>query len=116
MHNAPSTADGHETQRGVGRAVSGIDWSTDQRQALARIGDWFEDTTAEQVFGLEGAAGSGKSTIAVELGRYLGCGVAFGAYTGKAASVLQRKGCTTADTLDALVYRRPAWWTCAQHC
>jgi exodeoxyribonuclease-5 len=91
----------------------GIDWSADQRQALARVGDWFEGS-GEQVFGLEGPAGSRKSTIAVELDKHLGCDVAFGTYTGKAASVLQRKGCDTADTLDALVYRRPAWWTCAQ--
>jgi UvrD-like helicase C-terminal domain len=94
-----------------GAPVSGIDWSADQRQALARVGDWFEGS-GEQVFSLEGPAGSGKSAIAVELDKHLGCDVAFGTYTGKAASVLQRKGCDTADTLDALVYRR--WWTCAQ--
>lgn len=56
----------------------------------------------EPVTRLFGYAGTGKTTIAQELAR-LSSRVLFAAFTGKAASVLTRKGCP-ASTIHSLIY------------
>ncbi|MGE3404989.1 MAG: ATP-dependent RecD-like DNA helicase [Vicinamibacterales bacterium] len=80
-----------------------------QAQAIAAIGEWFENrTAAQQVFRVYGYAGSGKSTITkhaiAELGPGEGDGVLYAAFTGKAALVMTRKG-TPASTIHSLIYR-----------
>lgn len=82
-----------------------------QQQALSKIGDWYSDIGESGVghappFYLAGPAGTGKTTLAREVAAAL-CiyDVQFGAYTGKAASVLRSKGCTPASTLHSLLYK-----------
>jgi exodeoxyribonuclease V len=43
-------------------------------------------------FCLGGYAGTGKTTLAKELAEVVTGGVVFGAFTGKAATVMRRKG------------------------
>jgi exodeoxyribonuclease V len=87
-----------------GSLTTPIDWSDQQREALDDIGDWFERGTS-QTFFLSGYAGTGKSTLAREVGRRVGGKMIFCSVTGRACAVLTRKGCP-ADTLDSLIYRR----------
>lgn len=79
-----------------------------QRQAIDAIRDWHRlDGFTIDPFRLFGPAGTGKTTLAREVPAALGLDsseVFYGAYTGKAASVLRRKGCTPAGTLHSLVY------------
>jgi exodeoxyribonuclease-5 len=82
------------------------DWSPQQAQALVEIQDWLRSppTIATQVRKLFGYAGTGKSTLAEEInamvdGRALAC-----AYTGKAASVMAKKGLPGASTVHSLIY------------
>lgn len=83
--------------------------SEQQRAALDKIAQWHEDSTvrgaAGDVFRLFGPAGTGKTTLAREVGDHLFADVMFAAYTGKAASVLRGKGCTPASTIHSLIYR-----------
>lgn len=78
-----------------------------QQQAITKIKDWHSALPYDP-FRLFGPAGTGKTTLAREVPTALGLDpreVFYGAYTGKAASVLRRKGCTPASTLHSLVYR-----------
>src|SRR4051812_40369639 len=76
-----------------------------QQQALNRIANWYEYGRSPP-FSLAGPAGTGKTTLAREVGEALWItDVQFGAYTGKAASVLRGKGCTPASTLHSLLYK-----------
>lgn len=80
-----------------------VKWSPAQSTTLDAVARWLKDPDAPQVFRLAGPAGSGKSTLAakaVEGARR----VLFAAPTGKAALVMQRKGCTGAKTIHALAY------------
>lgn len=82
--------------------------SNQQMQAVQRIADWYaHDTYNKPFFYLAGLAGSGKTytaPYAVEA-----CGidpsrVMYGAYTGKAAMVMNQKG-MPAQTLHSLCYK-----------
>jgi exodeoxyribonuclease-5 len=65
----------------------------------------YEARIATPPFRLFGPAGTGKTTLARHIGRALGLGnVVFGAYTGKAASVLNRKG-VPATTIHSAIYQ-----------
>jgi exodeoxyribonuclease-5 len=79
-----------------------MDWSPQQSHALTEVGQWLKN--GPQVFKLFGYAGTGKTTLAKHLAGLQDGEVLFGAYTGKAASVLSRKGCP-ASTLHSLLYR-----------
>jgi exodeoxyribonuclease-5 len=79
-------------------------WSPQQEQALKAVGAWLADKSAPQVFRLFGFAGTGKTTLAVHLAQDLKR-VVFGAFTGKAALVMRRKGCTDASTIHSLIYK-----------
>jgi exodeoxyribonuclease-5 len=57
----------------------------------------------EHVQTLGGYAGTGKTTLIIQLAETLRYGVA--AYTGKAAHVLRQKGCPDASTIHSLIYR-----------
>lgn len=82
-----------------------------QQRAVDQIVDWFGDKDPRrQVFYLAGYAGTGKSTItsqAIEAlkAKYNIEKVAMAAYTGKAASVLRRKGNRGAKTIHSLCYK-----------
>jgi exodeoxyribonuclease-5 len=82
-----------------------------QAQAIADIKDWFANRIGDQqVFRVFGYAGAGKTTIVrhaiAELGLEAGTAgsVLYGAFTGKAALVMSRKG-TPASTIHSLIYR-----------
>lgn len=78
------------------------DLTVEQNNALAAIKRWIKDPD-QQVFRLFGYAGTGKSTIAKEFDRMVGGLTLYAAFTGKAALVLQRKGCP-ATTIHKLIY------------
>lgn len=79
-----------------------MDFSPQQAKALDEVGAWLD--SGPQVYKLFGYAGTGKTTLAKYLASLQDKPVLFGAYTGKAASVLSRKGCP-ASTLHSLLYR-----------
>src|SRR5215831_2956105 len=58
-----------------------------------------------QIFRLFGYAGTGKTTLARHLAEDVDGDVVFAAFTGKAALVMRRKGCTDASTIHSLIYR-----------
>jgi exodeoxyribonuclease-5 len=86
-----------------------MDWSSEQDQALKEIAGWLKGG-GPQVFRLFGFAGTGKTTLARHLAEGIDGDVLFGAFTGKAASVMRAKGCAGASTIHAMIYRpkRPA--------
>jgi ATP-dependent exoDNAse (exonuclease V) alpha subunit len=54
---------------------------------------------------LFGYAGTGKTTLAKKIAEDADGGVAFAAFTGKAALVMWSKGCEDARTIHSLIYR-----------
>jgi exodeoxyribonuclease-5 len=94
--------------------MSDLTWSSQQLAALEAIDTWLNQRT-KPWFYLSGYAGTGKSTIAAEIGRRYRK-VVFGAYTGKAAAVMREKGCEEARTIDSLIYRPDLEISCTVHC
>jgi exodeoxyribonuclease V len=80
-------------------------WSPQQSEALAAVKRWLDDPHAPQIFRLFGYAGSGKTTIAREIPNLCRGRVLYATFTGKAALVLQRKGCLGASTIHSLIYQ-----------
>lgn len=78
-------------------------WSSQQETALKNINDWYRNSD-QQVFRLFGYAGTGKTTLAKEIAEQLNGSALFAAPTGKAAHVLQTKGCEGAATIHSLIY------------
>ncbi len=81
------------------------EWSGQQQEAIKAVRAWLRDRNGPQVFRLFGYAGSGKTTLAVELTNHVRGAVLFGAFTGKAALMMRKKGCTDARTIHSLIYR-----------
>jgi exodeoxyribonuclease-5 len=83
-----------------------MEWSPQQDQALRDIAEWLAEppTVNNQVRKLFGYAGTGKSTLAKEINAMVGGGALSCAYTGKAASVMARKGLPGATTVHRLIY------------
>lgn len=87
-----------------------IELSEEQKQVMASTIDWYRKPIKEsQVYYLYGYAGTGKSTIVnqtiEELKAHAKCKkVVTAAYTGKATSVLQKKGVENAQTIHSLLY------------
>lgn len=79
-------------------------WSPQQENAIKAVASWLKDPYAQQWFYLAGYAGTGKTTLAQELASSVRGRVLFGAYTGKAALVLRKKGCLGASTLHSMIY------------
>ncbi|MBN9317980.1 MAG: AAA family ATPase [Devosia sp.] len=79
-------------------------WSPQQDEALVAASRWLKDPSS-QVFRLFGWAGTGKSTLAKHLAGDVEK-VAYGAFTGKAALVMRRRGCADASTIHSLIYRQ----------
>jgi exodeoxyribonuclease-5 len=86
--------------------------NTQQQEAVARIGDWLKRRD-KPYFYLAGYAGTGKSTLAAYVAEELENRVVFASFTGKAALVMQSKGCTGACTIDRLIYRPNIKSTCS---
>lgn len=105
--------------------LTGIDTfapSTGQLEAIDRAADWYELNQAVKpgddlfslgqsspIFRLFGYAGTGKTTIVRHIISRLGLDsseslVLYGAYTGKAAYVLRRKGIPDAGTIHSMIY------------
>lgn len=94
-----------------------LDLTDQQADALAKMEAWYkiakspgpgvvhEINPREQFFLLDGGAGTGKTTLAVEaVNRLRPHRARYCAYTAKAASVMQQKGLTGASTLHRLLY------------
>jgi len=92
-----------------------VAWSSQQLDAIERIETWLGKGD-RPFFYLAGFAGTGKTTTQRRIADVAGDNVLFAAFTGKAASVMARKGCVGATTLDRLIYHHPFQWRCAQDC
>ncbi len=77
------------------------------KQALAKdeVLRWYEDPHGQQTFYFAGYGGTGKSTCVEHIVSEIQGRVLFAAFTGKAASVMRRKGCAGATTIHRLAYR-----------
>lgn len=83
-----------------------VSWSPQQDAALRKVQQWLLGSTSnQQVFRLFGFAGCGKTTMAIEIANGFGQHTVFAAYTGKAALVMNRKGCLGASTIHRLIYK-----------
>jgi exodeoxyribonuclease-5 len=82
-----------------------LNWSKQQIEGLDLIEKWFNDPDKKQVFRLFGYAGTGKSTLALEISKRVDGKTVFAAFTGKAAHVMKSKGCSDASTIHSLIYK-----------
>lgn len=82
-----------------------MDWSPQQDKALKAVKKWLVDPRAPQVFRLFGFAGTGKTTLAKEIEAMAKGLVLYMTFTGKAALVLRKKGCTDASTIHSSIYK-----------
>jgi len=87
-----------------------MEFSGQQAQALDSVGRWLKVVSKPQpagepgeVYYLAGYGGTGKTTLAIHLASSVSMPV-FAAFTGKAASVMRRKGCWDASTIHSLIY------------
>lgn len=82
-------------------------FSPQQSEAIDKVARWMESGQAhQQVFRLFGYAGTGKTTIIRHLTSGFDGNVIYGAFTGKAAQMMQRSGCSGAGTLHSILYER----------
>lgn len=79
-----------------------FEWTAQQEQAIREIRTWMQYPDRPFYY-LAGWAGTGKTTLVKELTGELD-GVLYAAFTGKAASVLQRYSGLPAQTLHSLLY------------
>ncbi len=80
-----------------------MEFSPQQDDALTSVADWLKDPD-QQCFRLFGYAGTGKTTLAKHFAEGVDGRVLFAAFTGKAAHVLRKKGCSNATTIHSLIY------------
>lgn len=79
-------------------------WSPQQERAIKDVRAWMHDPD-KQVYRMFGYAGTGKTTLALELANASRRRVMFGAFTGKASLVLRKKGCYGAQTIHSMIYK-----------
>ena len=83
-----------------------MEFSPQQATAIDEVGAWLKGgSSSPQTYYLAGYAGTGKTTLAKHLASLQEGETIFAAYTGKAASVLQKKACPGAQTIHSLIYR-----------
>jgi exodeoxyribonuclease-5 len=86
-----------------------MELTQEQGEAVADVVRWFKEPlkrgTRKQYYKLFGPAGTGKTTLARYIAEAIGCDVLYLAYTGKAALVLRKKGCTPASTVHGAIYK-----------
>lgn len=86
-----------------------ITYSPDQEEAINRIVSWYGDNNSQELL-INGYAGTGKTTIvdgAINRikDKYKKCqNTITCAFTGKAASVMRKKGCVGAMTIHSAIY------------
>lgn len=78
--------------------------SPKQDEALKAVDRWFNDKNSPPFFYLGGYAGTGKSSLAKHFADNIDGLVLYGAFTGKAALVMQTKGCENASTIHSMIY------------
>lgn len=86
-----------------------ITYSPLQERAIDAIVEWYGTPNSPQEFLLHGYAGTGKSTVVNEAvarlrDKYKINNIPLGAYTGKAAHVLRKKGNPNAQTVHSMIY------------
>ena len=81
-----------------------MELSTEQQNAHDAVLAWMAAGAPGNVFRLFGYAGAGKTTIARTIAGSIAGYVIFAAFTGKAALVLNSKGCYGARTIHSLIY------------
>src|SRR5262245_21296054 len=89
------------------------DWSSQQLEARECVRKWLANPNGKQVFRLFGYAGTGKTTLARYLGRSYK--VAYATYTNQAASIMRKKGCDGACTVDKLIYKPATKHNCKKN-
>lgn len=81
-----------------------MEWTAEQQGAIDAVLNWMESGSPGGVYRLFGYAGTGKTTIAKAIAEHVTGEVIFAAFTGKAALVLNSKGCYGARTIHSLIY------------
>src|SRR6516162_3106830 len=86
-------------------------FSPQQDDALRAVAAWLKAKPGRRdtppLFRLFGYAGTGKTTLARHIAEGVDGKVLFAAFTGKAALVMRRKGCSGASTIHSLIYKPP---------
>ena len=82
-----------------------MNWSPQQEAAIKAVKQWLDNPSRSQIIRLFGFAGTGKTTLALELAGLIKGSVLFATFTGKAALVLRSKGCEGASTIHSLIYK-----------
>lgn len=80
-------------------------WGNQQQQAIAAVKKWLKEKGRNKLFRLFGYAGTGKTTLAKHVAGNVKGTVLYACFTGKAALVLQKKGCHGARTIHSLIYK-----------
>lgn len=78
-------------------------WSPQQDLALLAVDQW-RRAKDKPLFYLAGFAGTGKSSLAKHFAEGVEGNTSFAAFTGKAAYVMNQKGCSGASTIHSLIY------------
>jgi exodeoxyribonuclease V len=89
-----------------------MEWAPQQNEALEKVRRWLDQDpeTRPQIFRLFGFAGTGKTTLAIEIAKMVTGHALFASFTGKAALVMRKKGCYGASTLHSLIYKPRRDW------
>lgn len=90
-----------------------MEWSPQQAAALDEVAAWHDECLIElragqklsrPFFYLAGFAGTGKSTLTKHIASQIDGKTVYAAYTGKAAMVMRKNGCTGAMTIHSAMY------------
>lgn len=79
-------------------------FSPQQKSAMDAVQDWYHTADRQQIFRLFGYAGTGKTTLAKNLAATVKGGVMYAAFTGKAAMIMRKNGCSGATTIHRTIY------------
>jgi exodeoxyribonuclease-5 len=79
-------------------------WGSQQDATLKGVSNWFNDPNKKQVYRVFGYAGTGKTSLAKYFRESISGEVCYGAFTGKAASVMRKNGCENASTIHSMIY------------